>query len=40
MKTMYLWLAYDIATILFGAVLAQHVGEFRPAQEAMAFERF
>ena len=32
----YMWLAYDIATVLFGAVLAQHVGESRRAQEELA----
>lgn len=32
----YIWFVYDIATILFGAVLAQHVGASRRSQEAQA----
>ncbi len=32
----YMWFVYDIATILFGAVLAQHVNSHRLAQETMA----
>jgi Ser/Thr protein kinase RdoA (MazF antagonist) len=34
--SIYMWFAYDIATVLFGAVLAQHIDGSREAQEQMA----